>query len=180
MSGLLDMDGHHIHGLGLPIHPQDPWRRIDSETYIQPYLHNQGARARSTIPQVIPTHTHTPVIFDTEDYDNDNMWEGVTNPNRLTIQTTGMYLIIGQLHWDAAAPGYRGAFLWHSIDTWLAQVHTQQATADDLWRGQVLTTWYCLAGEYLELRARHTSGAPLDVRADTNQSPVLSAVRISS
>jgi hypothetical protein len=38
-----------------------------------------------------------PIPFNSEAYDTDGMWEGVTNPSRITANTAGVYLFTGSL-----------------------------------------------------------------------------------
>ena len=178
MTGVIDMQDNHIHGLPHPVHITDAARKQYVDQKVREEVTRPGCRARRSTDQSILHTTVTTIIFDTQDYDNDNIWEGVDNPDRLTIKTAGIYLIVGQVHWAANAAGYRGHFLWHSIHGTLAQVHTQQSTNDNLWRGQVLTTWDCIVGDYLELRVIQNTGGPLDVLADGRQTVILSAVRI--
>ncbi|GAJ05864.1 unnamed protein product, partial [marine sediment metagenome] len=111
------------------------------------------------------------------DHDNDTMWEGVTNPDRITIKTAGIYVIMGQVQWAASAAGYRGQLLQHSSAGLIAQTHTQQSASLNLWRGNVATTWDCAEGDYIELLIIQTSGAPLDCIGAGKQAPVLEAVR---
>ncbi|MBA7675386.1 hypothetical protein ES703_83619 [subsurface metagenome] len=177
MTGEINMQWRQITGLPPPIDATDAARK----TYVDWRAHEEvtrpAVRARRTTNQEIPHNVATTVIFDMEDHDNDTMWEGVTNPDRITINTEGIYIILGQVQWAASAAGYRGELLWHSVAGWIAQTHTQQADFDDLWRGNVATTWYCEVGDYLELRIFQNTGAPLDAIGSAKQSPVLEAVR---
>jgi len=44
-----------------------------------------------------------PIPFNDEAYDTDGMWEGVTNPSRITATTAGVYLFTGSLRIDGTS-----------------------------------------------------------------------------
>jgi hypothetical protein len=44
-----------------------------------------------------------PVPFTTEEFDTDGMWEGVTNPSRITAPTAGVYLFTGSIRIDGTS-----------------------------------------------------------------------------
>lgn len=178
MQGAIEMDGQHIHGLPEPIHLQDPLRRQDYVDYIQPWLVHQGARVKRTSDQSIPDNSITAIIFDTENYDNDNMWTAAPNPERITIQTAGIYLVIGQVHWAAHAAGFRALLLQSMPTGYIAQVRTGMDPTTNEWRGPVTTTWQCDIGDTFLLHVYQNSGAPLNVLYHAEQSPVLQANRI--
>ncbi|MBA7658568.1 hypothetical protein ES703_66527 [subsurface metagenome] len=71
MQGKIEMDGWHIHGLPLPIHVQDCWRRLDFQTYTLPYLYWHGARVYHDADQAIPHATGTMLSFNSERWDTD-------------------------------------------------------------------------------------------------------------
>ena len=57
--------------------------------------YTEGARVYRNANQIIPTGEWTAVIFTSEDYDTDDIFENVTNPTRLTCKTAGKYQICG-------------------------------------------------------------------------------------
>ena len=178
MTGIIDMQWNDITGLPPPIDPTDAARKSYVDYRVQEEAIRPGARVRRTTNQDVPTGTVTTVSFDTQDYDNDAMWEGVVNPDRLTIQTEGIYLIVGQVHWLANVGGDRQTLIWHSVDSYLAQSLAGPSTATGLVRHNAVTTWYCIVGDYIELRLYNPSVVGMQALADLNQSVVLSANRI--
>ncbi len=178
MTGQIDMQWQQITGLPPPLDATDAARKTYVDWRAREEVTRPGARVHRTSNQSIPHNTITAISFDSENYDNDNMWEGVTNPDRITIQTAGIYLIIGQVHWAAHAAGFRALLLSHDPKGIIAQVRTGMDPTTDEWRGQITTTWQCDIGDFFKLSVYQSSGAPLNVRYDNSQSPVLSAVRI--
>ncbi len=177
MTGVINMQWQQITGLPPPLDATDAARKTYVDWRAREEVTRPAVRARRTTNQTIQNNTVTTCLFDTVDHDNDNMWEGVTNPDRITIRTAGIYVIIGQVHWFGHPQGIRGQYINHSVAGLLAQAHTQIASTTQLWRGQVSTTWDCEVGDYFEWRLYHNCGDPLNSLADGKQSPVLSAVR---
>lgn len=139
----------------------------------------QGARARRTTDQNIASGGAVAIVFDTEDYDNDGMWEGVTNPDRVTIQTSGIYLVIGQVHWEGPSnDGYRITYLSHSVAGYIAQSIVYHSADTMRPFSQTVSTWECTAGQYFRLLVFHDKAPNLDVKADGVQAPSLQVIRI--
>lgn len=178
MSGVIEMNDQHIHGLPAPVHLQDPLRRQDYVDYIQPFLIGHGARVHANIDRAIPNDASTAIIFDAADYDNDNLWRPGTSTSRLYITTAGIYLVIGQVLFDASGPATRRITLDDNTPSALAVTQLQFDEITGHWRAHVSTTWYFSAEDFVELRAFQDTGAPLNVVSYSNASPVLQAVRI--
>jgi hypothetical protein len=64
-------------------------------------------RVSKTADQSIPDNAPTVVTFDAEQFDTAGMHDNVTNNSRITIQTPGVYLIVGQASWATNASGRR-------------------------------------------------------------------------
>jgi len=178
MAGDVDMDQHQVMDLPAPVADQDAARKGYVDAEVAGAGGGQGARVIRTSNQLIPHNTLTAVSFDTEDYDNDNMWEGVTNPTYLTIRTPGIYLFIGQVHWAANAAGFRTLLVQLLPAGYIAQVRTDIDDATNEWRGQISTTWQCSAGNTALLYVYQNSGGNLNISHEAGQAPVLQAVRI--
>ncbi len=178
MTGVIDMQGNHIHGLDTPVHISDAASKQYVDWKVREEVTRPGCRVIRTTNQSIPNTAITNIILDSEHYDNDNMWEGVTNPERITIQTAGIYLVIGQVHWAANAAGFRALVLQHSVAGFISRVDTGINPTTDDCRHQISTTWQCDLGDFFQLSVYQNSGAPLDALYHANQSPVFSATRI--
>jgi len=178
MTGIIDMSGNQVHGLPAPVHVNDAARMAYVDAKVREEVTRPGARARRTTHQTIGTGgPYTAIIFDITDFDNDSIWN-VANPTRLTINTAGIYLFLAQTRWPAHAAGYRSMYIEHSTAGVLVQEMTQQADANNIWRGHTASTWDCLEDDFVELKVYQNTGADLDCQATGNQTPVLSAVRI--
>jgi len=139
--------------------------------------YTQGARARRTSDQTITTATPTVIAFDTQDYDTDGIWEGVTNPSRLTCQTTGVYLITGGGYWAGATGGaQRSFYIYLNGATQVAgMVLTPSANGQGLNATALLSL---TAGDYVQLLVYHDRGSNLAVSYYAQWSPVLSMQRV--
>ncbi|MBA7572610.1 hypothetical protein ES708_14393 [subsurface metagenome] len=178
MSGVIDMQGNHIHGLDTPVHISDAANKQYVDWKVREEVTRPGARVRRTSDQAIPTGDATLVTLDTEDYDNDNLWDA-GSPGLLTIRTAGIYLVIGQIHWEGPdLAGYRITYIRHSAAGIIAQSIVFHS--DDTMRpfSQTVSTWDCAVGENFHMEVYQDTGGPLNIRAEGNQAPTLQAVRI--
>ncbi|MBA7652321.1 hypothetical protein ES703_60151 [subsurface metagenome] len=177
MQGAIDMDGHHIHGLPLPIHLQDPLRRQDYVDYIQPHLHFQGARVTHSVDQAIPHATTTTLAFDEERYDTDAIHDNAVFNNRLTCKTAGNYLIIGGLVWSTHNVG--GRYIHIRLNGVTIIGYHIWGVSVALGHRPFIATIYDLAlTDYVELRVRQESGAALDVIRSGQNAPLFMMQRI--
>jgi hypothetical protein len=65
------------------------------------------AVARRTASVSIPNNAFTTVTFTAESFDNDNMINLGTDATAITVNTSGLYLLIGRNNWAANATGSR-------------------------------------------------------------------------
>ena len=177
MAGLIDMDGHHIHGLPLSIHPEDPWRRIDSQTYIQPYLYHEGARVYHNVAQSIPSITNTILAFNSERWDNDVIHDNAVNNSRLTCKTVGKYLIIAQIQWETHSTGNRSAYLRLNGATLISFTTDQTSLVYGF--AHIVSTIYNLAvNDYVEVQVYHQAGPAINVPSTAQITPEFMMERI--
>ncbi len=177
MQGLIQMNGHHIHGLPLPVHVQDAWRRQDFQDFTLPYLYKEEAKAYHNVDQAIPNATDFALAFRNERWDTDNIHDNAINNSRLTCRTAGTYLIIGNLRYSAHAAGDRVGMIRLNGVTLIGKV-VLGMPSDHLWHG-VLSTIYPLAvGEYVELVGHQTSGVGLIIKYSPRTTPEFMMQRI--
>lgn len=126
---------------------------------IDPYT--EGARAHATGSQALADSTVVWIDFDTEVYDTDEIWEGVTNPSRLTCKTAGKYVFSVNCCFDTNAVGVRamGVYLNRITELMNYQLdanaggHTRFAGSDQ----------YVLAvNDYIEMYMWQNSGGVLN------------------
>lgn len=65
-----------------------------------------AAVIRRSTNQTIPASTDVAVLFDIEEADSTGMWSA-GSPDRLTVQTTGNYLVMGAIRWSPYGAGNR-------------------------------------------------------------------------
>lgn len=99
-----------------------------------------------------------------ENFDNAAMHSTVTNPSRITIQTSGRYLIGCTVLYDADVDGRRVTqFLINGATVLFGDVRNANISAAVTPRASVTRTYVFTAGDYVEVTASHNSGAALDV-----------------
>lgn len=119
----------------------------------------------------------TAIDFDTERWDTDNMWEGVSRPDRLYINTAGKYLFVLCVAWAFHATGNRSLLLRLNDTTNIAMVNDQALAAG----GNVIivsTIWDCSVDDFVSALATQDSGDGLDIVASLQISPEFMAQRL--
>jgi hypothetical protein len=127
----------------------------------------ESAKAtRQSSTQSIANNTTTAVQFDTELWDDNGLINLGTNNDRITIQTSGKYLVVGGLVWDANSSNVRHAII--SVNGGAIRAHlTNDASSSN--QNASLTVSVILdlvATDYVQLSARQGSGGALNLLAD--------------
>ena len=155
----------------------------DAGTVIGPLVsaagsgYTQGARVYNSGDIVVANSGWTVLTFDSERYDTDGIHDTGSNTSRLTCQTAGKYLIIGNAGFEAFA-GWAGLGIYLNNTTVIAQVGHQFNNADSFPQ-MVISTIYNLAQtNYVELRANQISAGNKNVKAVANFSPEFMMQRI--
>jgi hypothetical protein len=122
------------------------------------------ARVYRTANQNIAGSTATAVAFDAEEYDVGTLHDNATNPSRITVPVggDGLWLIIGQLSWEANATGLRQAWVYKNGSR-VAIDEVPPDTTPVAISNQVACLQEAVAGDYFELYARQTGAATLAV-----------------
>ncbi|MBA7703316.1 hypothetical protein ES703_112098 [subsurface metagenome] len=177
MQGAIEMNGFHIHGLPLPIHVQDVWRRKDYQDFTLPYLYWEGARVYHDVDQVIPDASWVTLAFNSERWDTDNIHDNVTNNSRLTCKTAGVYAVSFHGYWEAWVAGERHAYIQLNDTTII--VYQVQPLSNTGRGDHVFSTIYKLAvDDYLETRVYQNRGGILDFKSTAERTPEFSMQRI--
>lgn len=142
----------------------------------------EGARVHSTTNQTTNNSTQTPLSFDTVDFDTDVMFALVA-PDRLTVRTAGVYVMIGNFLYAANATGQRQANITrngdHASSIFLARNVLPANTVPFIGTAvNVSAVWSLAVGEYVQLLALQQSGGALDVLTAAVYSASFSAVLI--
>ena len=134
-----------------------------------------GARVYNSGALSINNDTETSLTFDSEHYDNGGLHSTSSNTGRLTAPVAGRYLIAASVAFNFDVDGYRRVFLRVNGSSSILR-HTVMAVtvaniATDI---SVATLYHLAAGDYVEVRVRHTSGAALNINAAAGISPEFS------
>lgn len=131
-----------------------------------------------TVDQTIPYNVATGVGFDSELSDNDGMHDTVTNNNRITIRTAGIYTVSAAVNYAGDSSGYRQIAIRKN--------GTDEAVDRKIFASS-LPSWLavsinieCAVGDYIELFAYHTVVAGLNIVRVAGSSPILTAAKIGS
>lgn len=138
-----------------------------------------SCRVRHTSNQSINNNTLTAVTFTTEDFDTDTMHDNSTNPTRVTITTSGKYLLIGQGTWNGTTAGMMSLYLRKNGNTYIASVSQPFGGSSKDIAQECRTIASLTAGDYIELVALQTSGGALSLLSGADYSPVLNAVKVA-
>lgn len=138
--------------------------------------------AYQTAVQSISDSTYTGLTFTTEIVDRDNGHSNTVNPSRYTAQTAGYYLFNGQGAFATNTTGIR-SLLWH-VNGAFPVGGGFSTTTSTLIAGTVVLTaspffQYLSVGDYVELRARQTSGAALNTVVASGITSSISAIWVS-
>jgi len=137
-----------------------------------------ACRVYNNVALSIPNATGVALTFNSERYDSDGMHDTVTNNNRITCKTAGVYVITTNVEFVANGTGNRQLYIRLNGSTVIGYV-------TDVPSGSVahianLTVPYALVvNDYLEVLVAQTSGAALNVSASGNYSPEFAATWIT-
>jgi len=99
--------------------------------------------------------------FDTETIDTDGMWASSPNPDRITIQTDGVYLCHASVVFTANGTGTRALKMDDSSTTQIAYVSEPGPTVADGGALNCTRIWAFSAGDYVTVSAFQSSGGSL-------------------
>jgi hypothetical protein len=136
-----------------------------------------AARVYSVASISVSSNNSLALPFDNERYDTDNIHDTGTNPSRLTCQSPGKYLIIGQAAFESNTTSYRRLKVRLNGATIIAQetVAPVNGAATEM---TVATIYELAANDYVELLAYQNSGGALAINTLLNYTPEFSMIRI--
>jgi hypothetical protein len=139
------------------------------------------ARITRSTHQSIVTATTTVITFDTVTEDVGGFW-AAGQPTRLTIPTSGVYVVTTHITFDQHATGFRYvAFRLNGGSATVGHQKTQAHAVDGLGYPNLSTGTVrrFTAGDYLEIEVFQNSGGNLDCLSSSGN-PLLSIARIGS
>ena len=116
--------------------------------------------------QSTPNTTFTAVEFNGPDrYDTDAMHDPASNNTRITFNTAGVYVVQGEMYWDANATGARLARIRLNGATTLNTSIVPNTGPSDGVATLVGCTYEFAASDYIELLSYQSSGGALNMQA---------------
>lgn len=137
----------------------------------------QQTRVYNSAALTLTTAVSTALTFDTERYDVGGLHSTSANTSRITIALAGVYEVGGSASFDTNTTGLRGLSIRLNGTTTIALARDAPITGDET--VMILSAAYrFVAGDYVELIARQTSGGNLNITVNANYSPEFWATRI--
>ena len=141
--------------------------------------YTQGCRVYNNTNITLSNGVEKALTFNSERYDTDNMHSTVSATNRITITTSGVYMIWGNVTFTNNAAGVRAAYIYLNGATIIARTQADAvANSSGSTIIQISSIYNLSAGSYLELRAEQNSGGDLAVQSNANYSPEFAVQRI--
>lgn len=137
-----------------------------------------GVRVYRNANQLIPDSAWTMVSFNAQRWDvpDNDQWVLAPNPTRLTCQWDGIYVITGNVSWEANVTGIRMVRIVVNDAVDVARTQAQNLMLNAM--QQIVTTTYKLvAGDFVELAVYQSSGGNLNVLTAADYSAEFSMVR---
>ena len=121
------------------------------------YNLQSGAGVAKTVAQTVVTATWTRVQFETEDYDNQNEYDNVTE-YRFTATVGGLYLVSAFVNINEVFDGSLVHLAVRKNGTRIAQVPPTHGSATNPGGNSITVVVKCVATDFLEIWVYHTVG----------------------
>jgi len=112
---------------------------------------------RTSAAQAIPTGVRTAISWQASAYQTGITWSAGTNPTRLTVPTTGIYLLDASIRWTSSASNTYGIG-WHRGSSLSTQYDMQMHPGNGQDTTSGLELIDMVAGDYLEVYGYQDSG----------------------
>jgi hypothetical protein len=109
--------------------------------------------------------------FDTELFDNDNMHSLVTNTQRITFNTAGVYVVGGGFEFASNVTGLRGIRVYLNGTTPIAYMYYPAVTGGVGTGMCIETTYKFAATDFVELQGFQNGASPLAITGGIDQTP---------
>lgn len=128
-----------------------------------------SVRAYRSTTQSITNSAFNSISFDGDRWDSDSMWSNAS-PTRITINTTGVYLVGCSVYWATNSTGIRTLRIMVNATTAIGYNEINAGVSAG--PGQVINSIYNFtAGDYITFDVFQTSGGSLDLASGSAYSP---------
>ncbi|MBA7566889.1 hypothetical protein ES708_08588 [subsurface metagenome] len=176
MQGDIDMDKNPIRSLRKPVDDQEPVTKKYFEENLPVGGYTEGCKVYHSVSQSIPNEAFAYLTFDREDYDKDEMHDPAVNPERITIKTAGIYLIVFHGHWNTNANGSRSVYFRRNAS--IIFESRQEAEPAGRTTSNITTICSLSVGEYIRVQVWQASGNALNILHYNSYTPYFMAQRI--
>ena len=176
MQGTIDMDKYFITKLPEPVGNQDAATKKYHDDNLPPGGYTEGCKIYNTVSQTIFDGVPAYLTFNSEDYDTDGMHDPGVNPERITINTAGIYLITFHGHIQQNVNGERQADILRNTSI-IARSRQDAETLTPTYFN-FTTIFQLTIGQYLRVRIFQDSGGDLAIATATYYTPYFMAQRI--
>ena len=131
-------------------------------------LNRPSARVSATANQLIAANTNTFATFATEEYDNAAMANLGVNNDRLTLTSTGIYLVTAEVNFSSNGNAtVNGRLMVFVPNLSSDKGQDTRRGAQNMDTEMTITMLYqCVtAGDFIQVRVRQESGAALNINA---------------
>lgn len=134
-----------------------------------------ACRINKTTTQSIANATETSITFDAERFDTDNMHSLVTNTERITFNTAGVYVVTFNCEWvDTASAGIRALHIRKNGTTIIASdqessIEGADATQASATMMTISTIYKFNAADYIEARVFQNAGGAISIGAASSE-----------
>jgi len=142
----------------------------------------QSCRITHSISQAIVSGIDTPLVFDTDIFDTDDMHDTVVNNTRIIIKTAGLYITGMNAHFSVEGIGGPSSFrelfiIINNTDRIVLDIIPPSEPHGTIF--SISTIYQFSQGDYIEAWARQDTGTSLDILKTDKYSPIFWAHRLS-
>jgi len=128
------------------LHRQTP----EIQHYGAPHITTPTAAVKNDTPVALTANVEKYLDAATLIWDNNTFWSPTTNPSRLTIRASGLYVVGAYVGFVNTGSGYRRAILRLNRTTTIGVQSTSVNNAVEMFEN-IFTVWPFEAGDYVEV-----------------------------
>lgn len=128
------------------------------------YVSSIGCRVATNSTQSVATFPATLTVqYGVENYDDDMMVDLSVNNDRININTSGRYLLIGDGFWNSSSTAvkYMAAVLYSSSDVSLGNIALSWELGSS---NNIISMPHLIKGQYIKMRGGQYTGGSIDLQ----------------